>query len=60
MITTDFISTHLDEEMTVDITTPEAFPVGDDYPTEYVMKPDGDGGVYVSIDDFKTFPGSSE
>lgn len=56
MITTDFISNDLDEEMAVDIATPEAFPVVDDYPTEYVMKPDGDGGVYVSIDNFETFP----
>lgn len=60
MITTDFISNDLDEEMAVDIVTPEAFPVADDYPTEYVMKPDSDGGVYISIDDFESFPGSSE
>jgi hypothetical protein len=60
MITTDFISNDLDEETAVYIATPEAFPVADDYPTEYVMKPDGDGGVYVSIDDFEAFPGSSE
>jgi hypothetical protein len=57
MITTDFISGHLDEEMAVDIATPEAFPVADDYPTEYAMKPDGEGGVYVSMDDFQSFPG---
>lgn len=60
MITTEFIGNELDEEMTVDITTPDAFPVADDYPTEYVMKPDGDGGVYVSVDDFRAFPGSSQ
>lgn len=60
MITTDFISNDLNDELAVDITTPEAFPVADDYPTEYVMKPDGEGGVYVSIDDFETFPSSSE
>lgn len=60
MITTDFISGDLDEETAVEIATPEAFPVADDYPTEYVMKPDGDGGVYVSMDNFEEFPGSGE
>lgn len=60
MITTDFLQNDLDEEMAVDIATPEVFPVADDYPTEYVMTPDGDGGVYVSIDDFQEFPGPSD
>lgn len=59
MVTTDFLRNELDEEMAVDIATPEVFPVADDYPTEYVMTPDGDGGVYVSIDDFQEFPGLS-
>lgn len=58
MITTDFIRNDLDEELAVDVVTPEAFPTADDYPTEYVMKPDGDGGVFVSIDDFEEFPSS--
>jgi hypothetical protein len=60
MITTDFISNDLGEDMEVDIATPETFPIADDYPTTYVMKPDGEGGVFVSVDDFEEFPGSSE
>lgn len=59
MITTDFISRELEEETTVDIATPDAFPVAGDYPTAYVMKPDGDGGVFVSLDSFESFPGGN-
>lgn len=60
MITTDYLQNDLDGETVVDISTPAAFPVADDYPTEYVMNPDGEGGVYVSIDGFEAFPGSTE
>lgn len=59
MVTTDFLRNELAEEVTVDVATPEAFAEEDEYPTEYVMKPDGDGGVYVSIDGFEEFAGTS-
>jgi len=59
MVTTDFISDDLDEETEVEIATPDVFPVADDYPTTYVVQPDGEGGVYVSIDGFEAFPGPS-
>ena len=32
----------------------------DDYPTTYVMEPDDDGGLFVSMDEFEGFPGPSE
>lgn len=57
MITNDFIRNSLTEEMAVEIATPDVFPVADAYPTQYVMKPDGDGGVFVFIDGFEEFPG---
>lgn len=57
MITTDFIRDDLDSETSVKLSTPDVFPVADDYPTEYVMKPDGNGGIFVSIDGFESFPG---
>lgn len=60
MVTTEFLRNDLDEELTVEIATPEAYFEADDYPTAYVLKPDGDGGVYVSLDEFEEFPGSSE
>lgn len=60
MVTTDFIRDELDEAQTVDIATPERFFEADDYPTEYVMEPDGDGGVIVSIGGFEEFPGPGE
>ena len=59
MVTTDFLRNDLAEEVAVDVATPEVFAEEDEYPTEYVMKPDGDGGVYVSIDGFEEFPGAS-
>lgn len=60
MITTDFVRDELTEEVTVEVATPDVFAVADDYPTEYVMRPDGDGGVFVSVDGFEAFPGPSE
>lgn len=57
MITTDYITNDLTEEVTVGIATPAVFPKADKYPTTYVMRPDGDGGVFVSMDNFLSFPG---
>lgn len=59
MITTDFIRDDLHGETPVGVSTPDVFPVADDYPTKYVMEPDGDGGLFVSIDEFEEFPGPS-
>lgn len=58
MITVDFFD-GLDEELVVEMKTPDEYFAADDYPTAYVLEPDGDGGVYVSIDDFEAFPGPS-
>lgn len=58
MVTVDFIGNRLEEETAVSVATPEAFSVADEYPTKYVMKPDGEGGVFISIDGFETFPSS--
>ena len=60
MITTEFLRTELDAEVPVEVSTPEVFYEAGDYPTTYVMKPDGSGGVYVSIDGFEAFPGSTD
>jgi len=49
----------LEAKMSVDVETPEAFPVADRYPTEYVLKPT-DSGVSVSIAGFQPFPAPSE
>lgn len=58
MITLDF-ATRLDTVTDVGLKTPKAFFAPDEYPTSYVMQPVGDGGVYVSLTDFETFPGPS-
>jgi len=60
MVTTAFIRNELTEEVTVDVATPVAFFTADRYPTAYVMRPDGDGGVFVSVDEFEAFPGSDD
>lgn len=57
MITTEFLRRDLEEETAVELATPERYPVADEYPTEYVMTPDGAGGVFVSLDSFESFPG---
>lgn len=59
MVTTDFLRNELDDEVVVDVATPDEFVEEDDYPTAYVLKPDGDGGAYVAVDDFEAFPGAS-
>lgn len=58
MVTNDVLAT-LDTETSVDVQTPEVFPVEDRYPTEYVLKP-SESGVFVSLEGFQTFPGPSE
>ncbi len=58
MVTTEFFAS-LDEEMSVDVTTPETFFTEGRYPTEYVLKPDRSDGVHISIDGFEEFPGPS-
>jgi hypothetical protein len=59
MVTTDFLRNDLSEAVAVEVATPDAFFEADEYPTAYVMKPDGDGGAYVSVDGFEAFPGPS-
>lgn len=60
MVTNAYIGEELDDEETVELATPERFFEADDYPTEYVMQLDGDGGVFVSLDGFEEFPGPSD
>ncbi|WP_137285960.1 hypothetical protein [Halorussus salinisoli] len=57
MVTNEYLA-DLEQETSVDVETPEVFPVEDRYPTEYVLKPD-DSGVSVSIGGFEEFPGPS-
>lgn len=57
MVTVEFLSS-LEEELVVDMKTPDAYPVAGDYPTEYVMEPGLHGGRYVSVDGFEEFPSS--
>lgn len=59
MVTTEFFGA-LDEKVERDVTTPAAFFTEDRYPTEYVLKPDGNGGVHVLVDDFEKFPGPKQ
>ena len=49
----------LDEEMSVEVATPDSFFAEDQYPTEYVLRPDRSDGVHVVLDGFKEFPGPS-
>lgn len=58
MITVDFFE-DLSMETVVRIKTPQEYAQEDNYPTEYVMEPDLEGGVYVSLDGFTEFPGPS-
>lgn len=58
MVTNEFFA-DLESETRVDVETPEAFPVADRYPTEYVLKP-RESGVSVSIGGFQQFSGASE
>lgn len=58
MITNAFLD-ELTEELEVDMKVPEEYFTADDYPTQYVITPSSDGGVYVSIDGFDEFPGPS-
>ena len=59
MVTVAFLQ-GLEDEVTVDLKTPEQFPVADEYPTQYVIKKGVHGGVYVSIDGFEEFPGPDD
>lgn len=59
MVTTEFID-GLDEEQVVEMKTPDVYPVADDYPTAYVVQPSGDGGLFVSIEEFTEFDGPGE
>lgn len=58
MVTVEFLE-NLDDEVEVDMNTPEEYATADDYPTQYVIEPSVHGGVYVSIDGFTEFSGSS-
>lgn len=58
MLTVDFLG-GLDEEVVVDMKTPEEYAAAGDYPTQYVMKPSLRDGIYVSVDGFTEFPGAS-
>lgn len=58
MITHAFLAS-LDEEVEIDMKTPDEYFAADDYPTRYVMEPSSHGGVYVSLDGFAEFPGPS-
>lgn len=60
MVTTDFIRNDLNQAKEVGVATPARFPTAGAYPTTYGMKPDGQGGVHVTIGDFKQFPGPSK
>lgn len=60
MVTTDFIRNGLTRAREVGVATPAQFPTGGAYPTTYGMRPDGQGGVHVTISDFKQFPGPSQ
>jgi hypothetical protein len=58
MVTVAFLD-DLEEELEVDMKTPEAYEDPGDYPTQYVLEPGLHGGRFISIDDFTEFPGSS-
>lgn len=58
MVTNEFMS-GLDEGVTADVATPEAFQVEGRYPTAYSVTPN-DSGATVSIEGFETFPGMAE
>lgn len=58
MVTVEFFE-GLDEEMAVDMKTPEVYAVADEYPTLYVLEPGLHGGVFVSIDGFEEFEDAS-
>lgn len=60
MVTTDFIRNNLTSAQAVGVATPARFPTAAAYPTMYGMRPDGQGGVYVTINGFKQFPESSQ
>lgn len=55
MVTLEYLQ-NLDGEAVAPILLPEVFVEAGDYPTEYVMKPDHSGGVYVFIDGFEEVP----
>lgn len=58
MVTTEFFA-GLDEEISADVATPESFFTEDQYPTEYVLRPDRSDGVRVEVTGFERFPGSN-
>lgn len=60
MITTDFIRNDLTGAREVGVATPARFPTAGAYPTTYGMRPDGEGGVHVTVGGFKQFPGPSQ
>lgn len=59
MITTAFAA-QLDTVVDVELKTPAEYFTADEYPTSYVVQPVEEGGLYVSLTDFETFPGSSQ
>lgn len=56
MVTVDFAD-RLDTMVDVELKTPAAYATADEYPTSYVLQPESDGGLYVSLTDFESFPG---
>ncbi len=58
MVTVDFAD-RLDTVTDVKLNTPAAYAAADKYPTSYVLQPEGNGGIYVSLTDFESFPGPS-
>lgn len=43
----------------VELKTPAEYATADEYPTAYGLRPDGNGGLFVSLEDFEAFPGPS-
>lgn len=55
MVTLDFVD-RLDRLVVTKLRTPSRFHADDQYPTSYVLQPLGDGGAFVSLDHFESFP----
>lgn len=55
MVALDFAD-RLDRLVVTKLRTPSRFHADDQYPTSYVLQPLGDGGMFVYLDDFESFP----
>ncbi|WP_226483345.1 hypothetical protein [Natrinema amylolyticum] len=58
MITVDFAD-QLDTVVDTELKTPEEYFAAGEYPTSYLLQPGEDGGFFVSLTDFESFPGPS-